>query len=68
MGARDAASGTVAARLAPQVTALNPAERKLKRQAVDCYRTQLSGLQASFSLFSQPEVLSYEVIWPLPPA
>ena len=53
--------------LAPQVTALNADERRLKRQAVDCYRTQLSGLQASFSLFSQPEILSYEVIWPLPP-
>ena len=53
--------------LAPQVRALNAAEQELKRQAVDCYRTQLSGLEASFSLFSRPEILSYEVIWPLPP-
>ena len=53
--------------LAPQVRALNTAEQELKRQAIDCYRTQLSGLQASFSLLSRPEILRYEVIWPLPP-
>jgi len=54
--------------LAPQVRALDTVEQERKRHAVDCYRTQLAGLQASFSLFSRPEILSYEVIWPLPPA
>lgn len=52
--------------LAPQITALNTAELEQKHQAVGCYRTQLSGLEAFFSLFSRPDVLSYEVIWPLP--
>jgi LmbE family N-acetylglucosaminyl deacetylase len=63
---RDA--GLAPAGLAPQVRALSTTEQEQKRQAVGCYRTQLSGLEASFSLFSRPEILSYEVIWPLPPA
>ncbi len=54
--------------LAPQVRALDTTEQERKREAVSCYRTQLSALEASFSLLSRPEILSYEVIWQLPPA
>jgi len=54
--------------LAPQVRALDATEQEHKRRAVGCYRSQLSGLEAGFSLLSRPEILSYEVIWPLPPA
>jgi LmbE family N-acetylglucosaminyl deacetylase len=61
-------AGLSLSELAAQVRALDAAERELKRQAVSCYRTQLSGLEVSFSLLSRPELLSYEVIWPLPPA
>ncbi len=53
--------------LAPRVRALDPAEQAGKREAIDCYRTQLPGLEAAFPLFSRPELLRYEVIWPLPP-
>jgi len=53
--------------LAPQVRALGPDEQARKREAIDCYRTQLSGLEASFPLLNRPEILRYEVIWPLPP-
>ncbi len=53
--------------LAPQVRALDSAEQAGKRQAINCYSTQLAGLEASFPLFGRPEILRYEVIWPLPP-
>ncbi len=52
--------------LASKVRALDSAEQAHKREAIDCYRTQLSGLEATFSLLSRPEILRYEVIWRLP--
>jgi len=53
--------------LTPQVRALDSAELARKREAIDCYRTQLSALETSFPLFTEPEILRYEVTWPLPP-
>lgn len=61
-------AGLSLSELDPQVRALDTSEQALKREAVSCYRTQLPGLEASFSLLSRPDVLSYEVIWPLPSA
>jgi LmbE family N-acetylglucosaminyl deacetylase len=61
-------AGLSLSELAPQVRTLDAAEQERKRQAIDCYRTQLPGLEASFSLFSRPEILRYEVIWQLPPS
>lgn len=52
--------------LAPEVRALDASEQTRKLEAIDCYRSQLAGLRASFPLFTQPEILRYEVIWPLP--
>jgi LmbE family N-acetylglucosaminyl deacetylase len=60
------AAGLSARELAPTVRALSPAEQARKREAIECYRSQLAGLRASFPLFSRPEILSYEVIWRLP--
>jgi pimeloyl-ACP methyl ester carboxylesterase/LmbE family N-acetylglucosaminyl deacetylase len=59
--------GLSAGELAPQVRALAPDELARKREAVACYRTQLSGLEVSFPSFSGPQILGYEVVWALAP-
>lgn len=52
--------------LDPRVIRLDSEQRARKRDAVACYRTQVPALEISHSILSRPEVLSYEVIWPLP--
>jgi LmbE family N-acetylglucosaminyl deacetylase len=54
--------------LDPRVIRLDADQCARKRDAVDCYRTQVPALEISYSILSRPEVLSYEVIWPLPPS
>ena len=51
--------------LAPKVRALEPGALAAKRQAVRAYATQIPALEHEFSLFARPDVLAYEVVWPL---
>jgi len=59
-------AGIALGALEPRVHALDPEEERRKREALACYRTQLDALEAQFSLVSRPDVLRYEVVWPLP--
>jgi LmbE family N-acetylglucosaminyl deacetylase len=59
-------SGTSVRGLKPEVHALDPAQESAKREAVGRYVTQLDALEAQFSMLKRPEVLRYEVTWPLP--
>jgi LmbE family N-acetylglucosaminyl deacetylase len=52
--------------LESRVVRLDADQRARKRDAVACYRTQVPALESAYSIFSRPEVLSYEVIWQLP--
>jgi hypothetical protein len=54
--------------LSPQVHALDEAAEAAKREAVLRYRTQVPALDSQFALLTRPDVLRYEVVWPLPPA
>jgi LmbE family N-acetylglucosaminyl deacetylase len=54
--------------LSPTVRELDPSEVERKRAAVQEYRTQVPALEWEFGMLSRPEVLRYEVVWPLPPA
>jgi LmbE family N-acetylglucosaminyl deacetylase len=47
------------------VHALEPVALDLKREAVRAYRTQVPALEHQYSLFGRPDVLAYEVVWPL---
>ena len=47
---------------------LDPSELERKRAAVQEYRTQVPALEWEFGMLSRPEVLRYEVVWPLPAA
>lgn len=51
--------------LAPKVRALEPDALAAKRQAVRTYASQVPALEREFSLFARPDVLAYEVVWPL---
>jgi hypothetical protein len=51
--------------LRPQVHRLDDATFARKLDAVRCYRTQVPALEAEFGVFSRPDVLRYEVLWPL---
>jgi LmbE family N-acetylglucosaminyl deacetylase len=51
--------------LAPRVTALDPDALAAKRQAVRSYASQVPALECEFALFARPDVLAYEVVWPL---
>ncbi len=59
-------SGIALRELEPQVHTLEEESHAQKREAVRCYRTQLDALELEFGLFTRPEVLSHEVVWPLP--
>jgi LmbE family N-acetylglucosaminyl deacetylase len=61
-------SGVSLAELSPEVHALDESAESAKRDAVQRYRTQLPALDAQYSLLLRPDVLRYEVVWPLPPA
>jgi LmbE family N-acetylglucosaminyl deacetylase len=52
--------------LEPQVHRLSPDDEARKRDAVERYRTQIPALESQFALLARPEVLRYEVVWPLP--
>ena len=53
-------------RLEPQVHRLDDADYGRKRAAVRAYPSQLAALEAEFAVLSRPDVLRYEVLWPLP--
>lgn len=59
-------SGVRLADLKPEVAALGAEERARKMEAVRCYSTQVPALEQVFCILSRPQVLAYEVIWPLP--
>lgn len=52
--------------LRPQVHPLDDAAHERKLAAVGAYRTQLPALEAEFGVMSRPDVLRYEVVWPVP--
>jgi LmbE family N-acetylglucosaminyl deacetylase len=54
--------------LSPAVRELDPSELERKRAAVREYRTQVPALEWEFGMLARPEVLRYEVVWPLPAA
>jgi LmbE family N-acetylglucosaminyl deacetylase len=58
-------TGVSLAELNPDVHALDDAAETAKRDAVLRYRTQVPALDAQYSLLRRPEVLRYEVVWPL---
>jgi LmbE family N-acetylglucosaminyl deacetylase len=61
-------TGVDLAALSPAVRELDPSELERKRVAVQEYRTQVPALEWEFGMLSRPEVLRYEVVWPLPAA
>jgi hypothetical protein len=61
-------SGLSLTELSPEVHALDDAAESAKRDALLRYRTQMPALDAQYSLLLRPDVLRYEVVWPLPPA
>ena len=61
-------TGVDLAALSPAVHELDSSEVERKRAAVQEYRTQVPALEWEFGMLSRPEVLRYEVLWPLPPA
>jgi LmbE family N-acetylglucosaminyl deacetylase len=52
--------------LEPQVHALDSGGAAAKRAALERYRTQVPALESLFAVLARPEVLGYEVVWPLP--
>ena len=60
-------AGTGASPGEADVRELAEAELESKLEAVRCYRTQVTALDARYSILSRPDVLRYEVLWPLPP-
>jgi hypothetical protein len=61
-------SGVSLRDLEPQVQRLDPSEEAQKRHGVGRYQTQLPALETQFSMLARPEVLRFEVVWPLPPS
>jgi len=51
--------------LSPAVHKLDPSELERKRAAVLEYRSQVPALEWEFGMLARPEVLRYEVLWPL---
>src|SRR5207248_6413388 len=51
--------------LEARVTELEPSVLARKRAAVEAYRTQVPALEWEFAMLARPEVLRYEVVWPL---
>jgi hypothetical protein len=60
--------GLPGAELEPLVHSLAPAAERRKRDAVGRYATQVGALERRCGLLSRPELLRYEVVWPLPAA
>jgi LmbE family N-acetylglucosaminyl deacetylase len=60
-----AGSGLSLRDLEPRVHQLEPEEVARKRAAVERYATQVAALEAEFGMLTRPEVLRYEVVWPL---
>ena len=58
-------TGVLIAELKPEVHALDDTAEAAKREAVQRYRTQVPALDAQFSVLQRPDVLRYEVVWPL---
>ena len=58
-------TGVDLAALSPRVHDLDPPELERKRAAVEEYRTQVPALEWESGMLSRPEVLRYEVLWPL---
>lgn len=52
--------------LRPDIHRLDPADEARKHEAVTTYRTQYAALDDMFHLTDRPELLRYEVVWPLP--
>jgi GlcNAc-PI de-N-acetylase len=52
--------------LEPRVHALARAAERRKRDAVGRYATQLAVLERKCGLLSRPDLLRYEIVWPLP--
>ena len=50
----------------PQVHRLDDAQDAAKRDAVGRYRTQVPALETQFAMLARPEILRYELTWPLP--
>ncbi len=61
-------TGIDLAALSPTVHELEPPEVERKRAAVREYRTQVPALEWDFGMLARPDVLRYEVVWPLPAA
>jgi hypothetical protein len=60
------AAGLRPADLKPRVHRLDRGEEARKRDAFGCYATQIDGLERIAAVVSSPDVLRYEVVWPLP--
>ncbi|MGH2925331.1 MAG: PIG-L family deacetylase [Solirubrobacterales bacterium] len=58
-------TGVALDRLAPRVRPLDPDQTARKLGALAEYRTQLPALDAEFSFRARPEVLRFEIVWPL---
>jgi LmbE family N-acetylglucosaminyl deacetylase len=58
-------TGVDLAALSPRVHDLDLPELERKRAAVEEYRTQVPALEWESGMLSRPEVLRYEVLWPL---
>jgi hypothetical protein len=58
-------TGISLAELDPEVHTLDDAAAAAKREAVQRYRTQVPALDAQYSVLRRPDVLRYEVVWPL---
>jgi LmbE family N-acetylglucosaminyl deacetylase len=59
-------AGLRPAELEPRVHCLAPAAERRKRDAVGRYTTQVGALQRRCGLLSRPDLLRYEIVWPLP--
>lgn len=58
-------TGISLAAIEAEVHALDAAAEAAKREAVQRYRTQVPALDAQYSVLRRPDVLRYEVVWPL---
>ena len=61
-------TGIDLAALPPDVRELDSSELERKLAAVHEYRTQVPALDWEFGMLVRPEVLRYEVLWPVPSA
>jgi hypothetical protein len=59
-------AGLRPAELEPRVHSLAAAAERRKRDAVGRYVTQVAALEEKCGLLSRPDLLRYEIVWPLP--